>query len=116
METDCGDTPAPLDLPKLARNIRPTLKQDPREYRDFGAYWWPVKRFLKIYYTRNDLYSLGDYEDPEMVATLPEVDEDTMLRLALEDYVSNKQFNMGSNRVETPDGDVHTIWDCDAGI
>ena len=47
------------------RNTLQHLQQDPRRYKLFGIYWWPMKDFLKAAgYGPDQLYMLGDYREP----------------------------------------------------
>ncbi len=105
-----------LDMETVARNILGTLQTDPRAYRGFGIYWWPIKAFLKTYYTQANLYMLGDYTDPEVAEMVPDMPVADMLARALQEYGFNTQFGMGSAQVENEDGETVTIWDGDAGI
>jgi hypothetical protein len=47
-----------------AARVPVTAKQDPRRYKLFGIYWWPMKDFLKAAaYGKDQLYMLADYRD-----------------------------------------------------
>ncbi len=102
--------------PKMAlRNILATLQQEPSRYRLFGVYWWPVKRLLKAAgYTRENLYLLGDYDDPETAALVPPAGLQATLRAALAEYGENARYGRGGGWVEAPDGEIVQISDCDA--
>ena len=102
---------------QLAANIRTMLDNDVKYYRNFGVYWYFVKAFMKKYYTKDNLYLLGDYEQPEVVARMPAYDsfEDAMhdaLMFARENHINN----MGSATSIAPDDDPVTLFDEDAGI
>ncbi len=51
--------------PSQGRNVVALLQREPLYYRNFGLYWWHVKRELKrMGYGPEQLYMLGDYFDP----------------------------------------------------
>jgi len=100
----------------FARNCLQMLQQQPEYYRSFGIYWWPVKAILKHYYGRDQLYMLGDYEDPIGAAAAPRVGLQEMLGLALEEQEHNVRDCMLPEWVQTPDGVDYFIFDQDAGL
>jgi hypothetical protein len=104
-------------LKSISRNMLDVLQTDPRNYRNFGIYWWPVKRVLKRLYTRDNLYMLGDYEDEEVAAMVPVgLNLDDLMQAALEEYGRNATFNLNSAQVANTEGEPVTIFDEDAGI
>ena len=63
-----------IDIPKLSQAIIHMLQTDRLKYKRFGIYWWPIKAMLKrAGYTRAQLSMLGDFEDPETAAMVPEL-------------------------------------------
>lgn len=51
--------------PSQARNVVAIIQREPLFYRNFGVYWWHVKRELKrLGYDQEQLACLGDYHDP----------------------------------------------------
>lgn len=105
-----------VDLKIFARNVVQMLQTDPRIYRSFGIFWWPVKRILKHYYTQENLYLLGDYEDADVAARVPDVGLQEMLQLAIAEHQMLRTFDPGGNKALDPDGDEVMIFDQDAGM
>jgi len=93
------------------------LQKEPHRYLNFGVYWYFVKALLKRYYTRDNLYLLGDYVDPGCVARMPEHGNlQDALTAASEEYAKNAMYNLGRNEVEDPvGGGVFILHDEDAG-
>lgn len=104
------------DIDRTLRNILHILQTDPVKYRCFGAWWWPIKALLKTRYTQDNLYMLGDYEDPDGAARVPDLGLVETVGSALEEFQRNAVFNLGSAEVIDPDGEPYTIYDEDAGI
>lgn len=105
-----------FDVKSVLKNILTVLQKKPAHYRTFGIYWWPVKAMLKRYYTTEHLYMLGDYEDPDGAARVPDVGVQRMLKLALEEQMMNATYGMGGNRVTDTEGEPYVIFDEDAGF
>ncbi len=105
-----------LRLKSVCRNILDTLQTDPRQYRLFGIFWWPVKAILRRYYTTDNLYMLGEYEDANVAEMVPAGSLDETLSRALHEYGYNAQFNMLRAEVRNEEGEPVTIYDDDAGI
>lgn len=105
-----------MDVKQFAASSLQLLQADPRNYRNFGVYWYLVKEVLKRFYTRDNLYMLGDYRDADVVGRMPEHQSlDEALEAAAETYQLNVAYGMGSNQVEDADGEVFTLLDPDAG-
>lgn len=106
-----------IDPRTLADSSLQLLQQDPRNYRNFGVYWYFVKALMKRYYTREDLYLLGDHVDPDCLARMPEyATEQEALQAAVQEYRQNAMFNMGRAEVEDPvGGGTFLLHDEDAG-
>ena len=102
---------------QLAANIRKVLDNKPADYRNFGVYRYFVKAFLKKYYTKENLYMLGEYEQPEVVEKMPKYSnfEDAM-HDALLMWRANWENNMGRAISIDLDSDEVVLFDEDAGL
>lgn len=100
----------------LAHSVLKLLQQDPRRYHNFGAWWYMIKALLKQYYTRDNLYLLGDYVDPAVTERLPAVPLQQALQMAIETYNDNARYNLGRAHVEDPEGETFLLFDADADI
>lgn len=101
---------------EFAASVRTLLDEDVRRYRNFGAYWFFVKALLKRFYDRHQMPILGDYEDKDVNAMIPEdvrASLGGMLAAAAAEYQSNAAFNLGQNKLENPDGEFFTLIDPD---
>lgn len=98
------------------RTILALLQERPERYRCFGVYWWPVKALLKRYYTQDNLYLLGSYEDRDTAARVPRVGLQELIAMALEEYNQNARYNLGRATVVDTDGAPCTIYDEDVGL
>lgn len=102
---------------RVAANVRTILAAHPERYRYFGVYWYFIKALLKMYYSRDQLYLLGDYEDPDAKARIPAgAGGDEVLRLALEEYETNARAGEPPRVVFDHEGDRYEIFDEDAGL
>jgi len=102
---------------QIAANIRMMLDNDVKYYRNFGVYWYFVKAFLKKHYDKNQMPILGDFEQDDVVARMPEYDnfEDAM-HDALLFCRNNQMYNMSSATSIAPDDEPVTLFDEDVGI
>jgi hypothetical protein len=106
----------PMDVQKALRNVMQQLQREPRRYRLFGIYWWPIKAQLKqAGYGLEQLFMLGSYQDADTAALVPAMGLTATLRTAFEEYGRNASYPHPDRRVETPDGDLVTVLDEDAG-
>lgn len=106
-----------IDVEQAMRNTLQILQTNPANYRNFGVYWWGIKAVLKRYYTKENLYLLGDYMDTgEAAEATQAMDLQSLLRAAFEEYGMNVRYNLGRNTVYDMDGDPYVIFDQDAGI
>lgn len=106
-----------IDPSETLENILRALQASPTRYRAFGVYWWPVKAMLKTAgYTTEHLHYLGDYEDPETAALVPDGDVQDTLARALTDYAYNVAYPHTGDQVESPTGEMVLLWDADAGF
>jgi|SRR5690606_7537448 len=107
----------PINPKAFAGSTLALLQEDPRRYRNFGVYWYFVKALLKKYYTRENLYLLGDYEDPTVVERMPDHGSlQATLEAAIAEYRENASFNLGRIQVTAPDGERFTLIDPDAQV
>ena len=105
-----------VDPEKLAASTLQLLQADPSRYRNFGVYWYLIKSLMKRYYTRNNLYLLGDYVDKTVTDRLPpEQSLSESLEDAVREYGVNAAYNLGSNHMVDPDGEEFILMDQDAG-
>ncbi|HEY0203323.1 MAG TPA: hypothetical protein VGC15_04140 [Acetobacteraceae bacterium] len=106
-----------MDVDAAFRNTVQQLQQEPQRYRLFGVYWWIVKKLLKAAgYDREQLYMLGDYEDPETAAMVPVLPLVATLEAAFTEYGQNARFPHTGGMVENPDGELVRLFDEDAGL
>lgn len=65
-EYDFPDAARPVPhLRQALRNIVQMLQIQPEHYRNFGIFWWPLKRILREHgYGPEHVWYLGDYQDP----------------------------------------------------
>lgn len=105
-----------IDPKQLAESTLQLLQADPRNYRCFGVYWFLIKELLKRYYTRDNLYLLGDYRDQSVIDRMPahETLQDA-LAAAVETYRINASYGMGSADLTDPEGETFTLTDADSG-
>lgn len=98
------------------RNALAVLQADPRNYRNFGIWWWPVKAVLRASFGREQLAQLGDYMDEDAMARLPRLALEDMLRAAFTEYALNARYALGSREVLDPSGEPYVLEDPDAGL
>lgn len=83
----------PIDASAAPRNVLQLLQQEPQRYKLFGVYWPAVKTLLKDEgYGPDQLYMLGDYRDPAILALLPRLERDAMLEAAFADCGQNARY------------------------
>lgn len=105
-----------MDVQAALSNVLLVLQEDPRRYRWFGIYWWPVKALLKgAGYTRENLFLLGDYQDADTAERVPDLGLHDTLTAALREYGHNARFPRSDGMVEDEDGSLVVIIDEDAG-
>lgn len=106
-----------IDPKQLAASTLHLLQTDPRNYRNFGVYWFLIKEVLKRYYTRDNLYLLGDYRDQSVIDRMPQHESlQEALAAAVETYRVNAAYGMGTNQFSDPEGETFTLFDEDAGF
>lgn len=105
-----------IDPKQLAASTLQLIQADPRNYRNFGVYWFLIKELLKLYYTRDNLFLLGDYRDQSVIDRMPDhADLQEALAAAIETYRINATYAMGSADLTDPEGETFTLTDADAG-
>lgn len=105
-----------MDPKQFAESTLQLLQADPSKYVNFGMYWYLVKGVLKHFYTKDNLFLLGDYVDKNVTDRMPQhASLAEALEAAAEEYQENAMFNMGSNVVRDADGEQFTLIDTDAG-
>lgn len=105
-----------IDPKQLAASTLQLLQTDPRNYRNFGVYWYLIKGLMKHFYTRDNLFLLGDYTDPDVIARMPEhANLQEALEAAVETYRSNAAYAMGARDLSDPEGETFTLVDEDGG-
>lgn len=99
------------------RNVIQILQTAPGNYKRFGIYWWPVKKLLVASgYGPDQLYMLGRYQDVEQADLVPPMPLSDTLATAFGEYQFNATYPHADGRVETPDGELVTVFDEDAGL
>lgn len=115
------ETPAMLpnegaDPRAFAASVRELLADDPRRYRNFGAYWYFVKALLKRVYDKHEMPMLGDFEDQTVIDRMGDYHSARhVIALSIETYQHNATFNDCRNRVEDPSGEFFWLSDPDMG-
>lgn len=103
-----------IDPKQLAASTLQLLQADPAKYVNFGVYWYLIKALLKRFYTRDNLFLLGDYVDSSVTDRMPaHADLSEALAAAVAEYQQNASFNLGSNVVTDADGEAFTLIDTD---
>lgn len=106
------------DIPTTLEAIVRLLQAEPKRFLLFGCYWWAVKRILKQHgYTRDNLYLLGSYTDPEAEGHLPAEPDAYLLALAIAEQARNAFHNWGSADVYFPDThEPYHLYDSDVSF
>ncbi len=106
--------------PDQAVNIVQMLRAEPLYYRNFGPYWWHVKKQLKANgHTSAVLPHLGDFEDPDPVVAekydgFDDADLDIM---AFEAAAENSMYRRNDpDHVDDETGETYHLYDEDVGI
>lgn len=109
-----------MDAPqieKAMRNVLQLLQTEPAAYKRFGIYWYPVKALLRRYYTQDNLYLLGNYEDADGASRVPKLPLAELLAAAFEEYSQNTALADGQpGKVFDAEGEPYSIYDEDAGL
>ncbi len=115
--TDNHIEPVP-DLQRALENILQVLQTTPKQYRNFGPYWWAVKAMLKRHgYTKEHFYGLGDSVDREALSRIEAGPDAFVLANALDFYQYHASYNLGSPDTYFPDdGEPYHVADEDIGF
>jgi hypothetical protein len=110
-------SPVP-NVDRVLEAILQMLQAEPRRYRDFGVYWWAVKRILKEHgYGPDQLYLLGPFTDPEAESHLPVETDAYLLAEAIHEQQYRATFEFNSPDCYYPDtGEPYHLYDEDAGV
>lgn len=105
-----------LNPQKVAASVRQLLAEKPVRYRNFGVWWYFIKALLKRYYTQDNLYLLGDYQDADVIARMPTLPAERALREAIDTYRLNARLYPDSPEHLDGQGEMFRLFDPDAGI
>ncbi len=88
--------------------IKRRLAKEPARYRDYGPYWWEIKRLLG-----EDEYYLGSDDDVGVRETYSgETPEESIVKADMFRDLYLSTFFVGSNQFDLDgSGDVWTLWD-----
>jgi len=100
----------------FADSARQLLAERPERYKLFGVWWYYVKALLKRQYSRDELPMLGDFEQPEVLALMPELDAQESLAAAIATYQDNAYYGLGRTDQVTADGEPFNLYDEDVGL
>ena len=98
-----------------ARGVVLVLEQEPFYYRNFGVWWWYVKRELKrLGFTRDNLAHLGTFEDTACADHYyPGLSPDELDDEAF-GYQHDAALRHRNNAIaSTPDGELYQLLDED---
>ena len=103
-----------MNLQKFSFNVLKSLQESPVRYRNWGVYWYLVKFVLKRYYSKDNLFLLGDYIDNTVNQRIPKHSGiHDALEAAIQTYNLNAKFNMLSNKITDPNGESFILKDED---
>lgn len=99
-----------------ARNVVLLLQGEPLYYRNYGVWWWHVKRELKrLGFSRENLAHLGDFEDRACADHYYEgLSPAELDREAAEYQFSAAMVHRNEPMATAPDGEVYLLHDQDA--
>lgn len=100
-------------------NIVQHLRQDPLYYRNFGPYWWHVKRRIKAAgHTEKVLPHLGDYEDTseEVTSRCDGKTPEELDNLALKVCAENSLHRRNNPHHLDEYGESYLLFDPDVGM
>jgi len=99
-----------------ARAVVLVLQSVPLYYRNFGVWWWHVKRELKrLGFTRDNLAHLGDFEDGDCVAHYyGGMSPAELTAEAFAYQASAAASNDSGSWATAPDGEIYHLVDEDA--
>jgi hypothetical protein len=98
-----------------ATQLVAVLQDDPLYYRNFGPFWWAVKRWLKrLGFTRQNIRHLGDYDDPGAARWYKGQPFLKTIEQAFDYQAERAVHSPASPFCQTPDGDDYILEDQDA--
>ena len=99
------------------QNIVALLQKSPLSYRNFGVYWFELKKRLKAEgFTRRMLHILGEYTDPQLSDRFDGLGEEEFLQAAIEDQQHNARYRPFQRYQTDPETDEDVaIYDEDMG-
>ncbi|MBT8428398.1 MAG: hypothetical protein KJN79_00655 [Gammaproteobacteria bacterium] len=98
-----------------ASNVVALLQKEPLYYRNFGIWWWHVKREVKRHgFDKDQLYHLGDFDDPSIEPYYEGKTTAELDNLAYTYQYDHTFHKRNVNQTPTPDGEVYVIHDQDA--
>jgi len=98
-----------------AHNVVALLQKEPMAYRNFGLWWWHVKRELKRNgFDRDQLYHLGEFTDPSVESYYEGMATVELDNAAYRYQYAHAFHKYGVNMGHTPDGEPYLIHDQDA--
>ena len=105
------------DIDRVLEAIVQMLQAEPRRYRDYGCFWWGIKRILKEHgYGPDQLYLLGSCTDLEAESHLPAEPDAALLAEAIREQQYRAAFEPYSPDCYYPDdGSPYHLVDDDAG-
>jgi hypothetical protein len=99
----------------LATNILSILAVDHLYYRNFGWYWWGIKRELKrLGHGPSELKHLGDYYDGSVDVYYADLEIPDMIDAALVHQDQHRFHKRNNSRSFLPDGEPYILFDEDA--
>ena len=100
---------------RQARSAVNLLERDPCYYRNFGVWWWHVKRELKrLGYTQEQIQALGSFEDESATRYYDGKSEIELDALALNHQYRHSFLCYNAYTSTAPDGTVYALHDQDA--
>ncbi len=106
-----------IDTHAALRNILQQLQTEPKRYKLFGIWWWPVKALLRrAGYGPEQCYLLGGYQDADTASMVPHLNLHDTMTAALEEYGQNARYPSSDGTVENVDGERVIVMDEDAGF
>ena len=95
-----------------ATNIVMMLTQDPLYYRNFGYFWWWIKRELKtVGHTQDEIVHLGEYEDNSVWPLYEDYGDVVLEAMAFQE---NHRFDKRNNPYsQLPGGETYLLVDED---
>jgi hypothetical protein len=98
-----------------AQNVVILLQKVPLYYRNFGLWWWHVKRELKRNgFDKDQLYHLGEFTDPSVEHFFEGKDTVELDNEAYSYQYAHTFHKYNVNMGFTPDGEPYLIHDQDA--